>query len=208
MCLITGLITLLGGGAALGSAMGMSAAAAGTTLAIAEAAAAAATAGGIASTAGGVQQARNQAAMAQAQADIEEENARLANRQAEQLDLQANQERDKLRLRMLSQQGEARGQYAAGGVVLGAGTPSDYEADIMDAYDMDRRNLDYDVASKKWKLQVQAANSTDQASLYRAQASGYNSGASTSLLSGAFSTIGQGMSAFGGGLNLGRKLTS
>lgn len=160
----------------------------------------------IASTVSAVSQANNAEAQAQFQAQQAEENARLTQQAAESMDLQANQERTALRQRMLGSKGEARGAYAAGGVVLGSGSAADYEADIMDAYDLDRRNLEYDIASKKWKANVQATDLKDQAKLYSAQAAGYKQQASTSLLSGAFNTIGGYLSGGASGLTLGEKI--
>ena len=151
---------------------------------------AAAVAGGVVSTVGAIQQAQQGEAQAKYQADLAERNSLLASRQAENLDLQANQDRNQLRLMSLAQRGEARAGYASGGVVLGSGSAADYEADIADAYDLDSRNLEYDIASQKWKLQVQAADYASQASLYRAQAKGYRTQQMTSLLSGTFGTIG------------------
>lgn len=162
--------------------------------------------GAIASTAAAIGQANNAEAQAQFQAQQAEENARLTAQTAENMDLQANQERTALRQRMLSAKGEARGQYAAGGVVLGSGSAADYEADIMDAYDLDRRNLEYDIASKKWKSSVHATDLKDQAKMYNAQASGYKQQAATSLLSGAFNTIGGYLSGGASGLTLGEKI--
>lgn len=195
MCIVTGIIAATTATfAGLGSVLGASAGAAATVGALAavgiDVAIGATVAGGVVSTVTGIQQAESQKRQAEYQAELERQNARMANRQAEELDLQANQERTNLRQKVLAQRGDARAAYAASGVVLGAGSVADYEADIADAYDLDRRNLDYDVASKKWKLQVQAADSVSQASLYDAQASAFGQKKSTSLLSGTFGTIG------------------
>lgn len=146
--------------------------------------------GGIVETVSGVRQAEQAADMAEYQANLAEQNRKLALRQAEQTDLQGNQERNQLRLRMLDAKGEARNAYAAGGVVLGSGSSADYEADIADAYDLDSRNLEYDIASRKWKLQVEAANYANQGALYRSQAAGYRQSRTTSLLGGIFNTAG------------------
>ena len=146
--------------------------------------------GGIVETVSSVRQAEQAADAAEYQASLEEQNRKLALRQAEATEIQGNQERNQLRLRMLESRGSARNAYAAGGVVLGSGSSADYEADIADAYDLDSRNLEYDIASRKWKLQVEAANHASQASLYRAQAAGYRQSKTTSLLGGIFDTAG------------------
>lgn len=180
----------------------------GTVLAITAgvAATAAAVTGGVVSTVAGVQEAQNRQAQAEYMAEVEAKNAKLAARQAEQIGMQADNERQELRNKMLLASGQARSSYAAQGVVLGAGSAADYEADIADAYDMDSRNLDYDVAMRQWKLRVEAGNATDQGSLYKAQASAYQSSVGTSLLSGMFGTVGNTVSAVDAGLGIGNKL--
>ena len=90
---------------------------------------------------------------------------------------------------MMQTKGTGRAQYAAGNVVLGSGTPNDYEADIADAYDLDMRNLDYDIASRSWQSKVQAVSASNQAALYRTQAKAYGQQKTTSLLSGTLGTL-------------------
>lgn len=198
--------------AAVGTAAGATAFTVGTTsvswgaLGLGTLALGGALAGGVMSTVSGIQNAQMQEEQANYMAAVEEQNRKLALRQAEAIDVQGNQERTSLRNSMLQTKGEARNAYAAGGVVLGSGSSADYEADIADAYDLDSRNLEYDIASRKWKLQVEAANSASQASLYRAQASGYRSSRTTSLLGGLLGTAGNSASALGGAINTSSKL--
>lgn len=158
-------------------------------------------AGGVIGIVGGVQQAEQQKQMAEFQAEQEAENAQLARREAEAIKVQGDQEKRQLRQRMLLQRSSARTGFAASGVVLGAGSTLDYEADIADAYDMDSRNLDYDIASRQWQKQVAAANATDQSRMYRRQASAAESSKTTSLLGGVFSmtsgTASAGFAAYG-----------
>ena len=196
MCIIT--LSVLGG--ALGTALGVGAAVA------ADVGLAAGIAGGVVSTVAGIQEAQNRAAQAEYMADVEKKNSILAARQAEQVGLQGDQERQQLRTRMLLASGQARSHYAASGVVLGAGTEADYEADIMDAYDLDSRNLNYDIAQRQWKLRVEAGNASDQAALYKAQANAYQASVGTSLLSGMFNTVGSGLSGAASGLMVGERL--
>ena len=162
--------------------------------------------GGIVETVSSVRQAEQAADMAEYQANLAEQNRKLALRQAEQTDLQGNQERNQLRLRMLDAKGEARNAYAASGVVLGSGSSADYEADIADAYDLDSRNLEYDIASRKWKLQMEAANYANQGALYRSQAAGYRQSRTTSLLGGIFNTAGSTVESGVSGFLAGNKL--
>lgn len=165
-----------------------------------------AAAGSVVSTVMGVQQLGQAEAAAKYQADLSEQNRKLALRQAEAVDVQGNQERNQLRLKMLDTKGEARNAYAAGGVVLGSGSSADYEADIADAYDLDSRNLEYDIASRKWKLQLEANNSANQAALYRAQAGSYRSSRTPSLLGGVFGSAGSALGAAGGAVGISSKL--
>lgn len=180
MCIIS---LSVGLGASLGIGLGTALA-----LDLGLAAAGAAIAGGVVSTVAGVQEAQQRQAQAEYMAEVQDKNAKLAARQAEQVGMQADNERQQLRNRMLLASGQARSSYAAQGVVLGQGSAADYEADIADAYDMDSRNLDYDIAMRQWKLRVESGNATDQGALYRAQASAYQQSQTTSLLSGMFNT--------------------
>ena len=172
------------------------------------AAAAAPLAGGVISTISGMRQAEQAADAAEYQAALEEQNRRLALRQAEATEIQGNQERNQLRLQMLDAKGAARNAYAASGVVLGSGSSADYEADIADAYALDSRNLEYDINSRKWQLQVEAANHASQASLYRAQAGGYRQSKTASLLGGIFNTAGSTLESGLSGALAGAKLGS
>ena len=156
----------------------------------------AAIAGGILGTVGAAQQAASQQAAAEYQAGVERENARLAARQAENEGLQGNQELAQLRQKMVATSAAGKTGYASQGVVLGSGTTSDYEADIADAYDLDRRNLEYDIATRKYQLKVEAANRQTQANIYDAQASQYGKTGTMSLLTGSFSTISKTLDAF------------
>lgn len=146
-------------------------------------------AGGVVGTVSGVQNVEMQKAQAEYMADIEAENSRLAARNAEAIKLQGNQEKLATYNKMMQTKGTGRTQYAAGNVVLGSGTPNDYEADIADAYDLDMRNLDYDIASRSWQSKVQAVSASNQAALYRTQAKAYGQQKTTSLLSGTLGTL-------------------
>ncbi len=163
-------------------------------------------AGSVLGTVANMQNNQMQSDMAAYLAAREEVNGVLAARQGEHIDLQANQDRLQLRNKMMQTQGDARASFAARGVVLGSGTPNDYEADIADAYDLDSRNLEYDVAMKKWKYQVEAANHFAQAGIYRNQSSAYQSAKSASLLGGMFGTAGSAMSGIASGLSVSSKL--
>lgn len=150
----------------------------------------AAVTGGVLSTVGAVQQAEQQREMAEFQEQQELENARLANKEAEAIKVMGDQEKAQLRQRMLMQKSSARVGYASGGVVLGAGSALDYEADIADAYDLEARNLEYDIKSRQWQKKVAAANAYDQSRMYARQAAYAERSKTTSILSGAFGAAG------------------
>jgi hypothetical protein len=212
MCILT-LSVLFGGvtAASIGSALGASAATAGAVgigaLAAETIGVAATIGGGIASTIGGIQQQKAIAAQAEFQADVAEENAKIAAQSAEANELQANQKRLALFNRMQQMQGQMRTDFAGRGVVLGSGTQADYEADLADSYDLDKRNLNYDTATRTWQYRVEEASNRQQADLYRAQAKGARSlipgVAAGGLLSTAGGLINSAMGSFSLGTELG-----
>jgi hypothetical protein len=119
------------------------------------------------------QQSRTQKKMAEFQEDVARNNAEMANRHANNIERQADQRRMALRRNMLQQQGTARAEYASQGVVLGSGVVLDYEADIANAYDLDLRNLNYDVASQAWQTRVEGTGQMNQSKLYAVEAKAY-----------------------------------
>ncbi len=153
-------------------------------------------AGGVTSLVTGVQASKNAQAQADYMEEIEEENARIADAQAQALSLQADQEYVALRQKMLANRAAGRNAYAAGGVVLGSGSAANFEADIADAYDLDAKNLDYDVAGRVWQTQMSGRNAANQAKLYGMQSDAFGSQAIYSGIGGAMSTVG----ALGSGL--------
>lgn len=220
MCILT--LSVLG--TALGSALGISAISTGVTAGSVGAAVGGGTlaglgilaaetigvgatlAGGIASTIGGIQQQQAIAAQAEYQAKIEEENAKIAAQSAEANKLQANQKRLALFNQMQQTQGRMRSDFAGRGVVLGSGTPNDYEMDLADAYDMDKRNLEYDVATRTWQYQVQAHGHRQQAALYNAQAKGARALIPGVAAGGLLSTAGNLAQSAVGSFSLGTEL--
>jgi hypothetical protein len=144
--------------------------------------------GGIISTVGAVQQAEEERATAEFYAAQEAENSRLARREAEAIKVMGAQEQAQLRQQSLAHQGRMRTGYASSGLVLASGTVLDYEADIADAYDLDRRNLEYDLESRQWQKKVAAANARSQSNMYATQAAAAERRRTTSLWSGIFTT--------------------
>ena len=150
-------------------------------------------AGGIISTIGAYQNAEDNRQTAKLQAEQEAENVRLARKEAEAIGIMGYQEELQVRRKMQTQRSAGRTGYASSGVVLGSGTALDYEADIADAYDSDIRNLEYDIASRKWQKQVEAANHSEQESVYLLQKKNAQRSKTTSLLSGIFGSFGGGI---------------
>ena len=144
---------------------------------------------GTVSTVASVQQSKTQKKVAEFQEDVARNNAEMANRHADNIERQADQRRMALRRNMLQQQGTARAEYASQGVVLGSGVVLDYEADIANAYDLDLRNLNYDVASKAWQTRVEGTGQMNQSKLYAVEAKAHNRQMLFNLL-GAQGTIG------------------
>lgn len=207
MCFLT-ISAILGGvtaasiGASVGATGGLATAIGVGVMAAETIGVASALAGGVVSTIGGIQEAKQQAAQAEFQAKVADENAQLAAQSAEANQLQANQKRLALMNQMQQMQGNIRTDFAGRGVVLGAGTPNDYEADLADAYDMDRRNLEYDVATKSWQYNVEASNQRQQAKLFRAQAKATRSMIPGTVAGGLLSTAGNVAGSLMGGFSL------
>lgn len=147
-----------------------------------------------------IQTSRSQRMMADYEADVAETNAALASRQAVNLDMQADQKRQELLRRMQQQRGTARAQYAAQGVVLGSGTVLDYEADVAEAYDLDLRNLNYDVKNQQWQVKMQGAGYANQANILSMQADAYQRQGTLDAVGGLFKGVGSAasMSSSGG----------
>ena len=147
-------------------------------------------AGGAMSMYGDAQAADANEAMAEYQKKIAENNAEMAARHAANIERQADQKRNALSLQMRQRIGTARTQYASQGVVLGSGIVLDYEADIANAYDLDLKNLNYDVAMEAWQTKVQGVNFMNQAKMYHAQGNMYEKQKTSSIISGSLSMVG------------------
>lgn len=105
-----------------------------------------------------------------ANAKIAESNARAAMRHAENIDLQADQERLQLRLKAQQAVGKQRAKTAASGFVLGQGTSNQQVGDLASAFSLDMKNLNYDIASRVWQQKMKSAEYQNQANAYKASA--------------------------------------
>lgn len=181
------------GGAATAAGTGISASTATLigfgAMAVAETAIAGAVAGGVIGVVSSTQQAQAAANQAEYMQKLEEWNAKQGEVAAQNLEIQGDQERRKLRVAMLDKLSAGRVGYGASGVVLGRGSAVDYEADVMDAYDLDKRNLNYDIAGRSWQTRMGAVNSSAQGHLYGAQSSNYSRQATSSLIGGSIKTF-------------------
>lgn len=145
-------------------------------------------AAGTVSAVASAQQSKTQKKVAEFQEDVARNNAEMANRHANNIERQADQRRMALRRNMLQQQGNARAEYASQGVVLGSGVVLDYEADIANAYDLDLRNLNYDVASQAWQTRVEGTGQMNQSKLHAVEAKAYKQQRIYGLLGSLLST--------------------
>lgn len=115
------------------------------------------------------QQAEANEELAKAQEETAKMNAEISARHADNIERQADQRRFALNLQMQQAVGSSRVEFASKGVVLGSGVVLDYEADIANAYDLDLRNLNYDVAMDSWRTRMGAADYRQQAAMLHAQ---------------------------------------
>lgn len=161
----------------------------------------AAVAGGVVGMVSSIQQSEAATKQAKYQAEVAEANALLAERQAERVDLAADRRRHALLMESQQTRGSARAGFASGGVVLASGTHLDYEADIAQTYDLDLKNLEYDVANRKWQARVQSANDTAQSELFAMQADAYAQKKTMTYIGGPISILGDTAKAVGSGLS-------
>jgi len=117
---------------------------------------------------GPVVEGRQQQQMMNAQADVANLNARMVGVQMGQEAKRNELEKTDLLRRAGLQKAQGRTGYAAGNVLLDAGSPVDWEVshDTMVAEDIGR--LDYQTAMNLWGLQTQQTNYRAQANLYEA----------------------------------------
>lgn len=138
------------------------------------------------------QAAAAQAEMYNAQSRIAENNADISRQQSEQVLAQAQDEKDELSKKVNSMTAMGRTNYAAGNVLLGSGSPANWEDSVAAEAAEDQTQIDYNASLKQWAY-------NNQANQYDAQSSIYNNSASntrksgwwdfgTSLLSGVGST--------------------
>lgn len=134
------------------------------------------------------------AAAANYNAEQSAENAKIAQQQANRAVDQGEAQKDAVRLKLAEMRSQGRVGFAAGNVSLGAGSPSDYEADLATRTQLDLDTIDTNTGLEAWGYRTQAIDATNQANVQRAQAANAKSsgflGAAGSLLSGATSVGG------------------
>lgn len=126
---------------------------------------------------------------------VAEANAKSADDYARSIAQQGEWEKRRLALEYMQKEGQARTQYAAAGVALGSGTAADYMADIADAYDLDSRQLDYDIRSRVYQAKVQGANFRNEAGLYAVQRANTSRTMNGQMIAGLGSGLSTGLSA-------------
>ena len=135
------------------------------------------------------QQGAAQAQMYDYQNALAEQNAQIAAMQQQNAANKAEIEKEELRRKVHLMRGEGRSNYAAGNVVLGEGSPVDWEVDIRQQEEYQRDKIDYNTRLQKWGYGVQGSNAMAQAGMYSAAASNSRRagllGATGSLISGA-----------------------
>ena len=167
---------------------------------------------------GQYQSATNQAKMQKKQADAQanrlDYEAKLNERNAKIVDMQQVQIADKAKKDKisLSQQisllrGQGKSSFGASGVVLGTGSPLDWEVGIDKAEQYDRDIIDYNAAWDSWSLTNKAAGYRTQAGINSSEAESTRSfgkanyksatqGATVGLLSGIGSSVAGGFGTY------------
>ena len=114
--------------------------------------------------------AQSQAARLDYEAKLNDRNASIIDIQQEQLQEQAKHEKISLSNRIALLRGEGRASFAASGVVLGTGSPFDWEIGVDEAERYDRDIIDYNTAWDAWSLSNKATGYRVQAGMLRSQA--------------------------------------
>ena len=134
-------------------------------------------------------QGQQQAAAAKANANIAEANAKIADQKARDAEYRGRLDRQQISLNEEALRGTGRTGYASGNVQLGSGSPVDWEVDLTERAEADKRTSRYNSKVEAWGEKTSAQSSRYQASLYRSSASNYSTagmiGAGGSLLAGA-----------------------
>lgn len=143
---------------------------------------------------GTYQQGQAAAATQKYQARVAENNAVAARQQKEAVTAKEGMEKDRLRRQYAKERATGRVGYAASGVVLGTGSPLDWELSLSDQEVEDMGMLTYQADLERHALESEARGQTAQAGMYSAAARDSKRagviGAGTSLLS-SYSTYRQ-----------------
>ncbi len=111
--------------------------------------------GGIVSMLGQRKQADAQAKMYEYQSAVNNRNAEIADMQSEQVQAQAEQDKLDASRRWDQLRGEGRTNYAAGNVMLGAGSPVDWENQTNIEEQFDKNKIQYNADLEKWAYENQ-----------------------------------------------------
>lgn len=103
---------------------------------------------------------------ADAEAQVAKNNAKIANYERGAEEIRKEEEIQNIRLRQAKIQAAGETGFAAGNIQLGEGTPLTWSMDVAEAAEADVRTAKYNSDMRDWALRQQAANATNQASIY------------------------------------------
>lgn len=113
----------------------------------------------------GIYAAKTQQKMYEAQADIDKQNARLAYQKALDIGITGEQSMTELGARKSKLEAQGQTGFAAGGVILGSGTPVEWQQDVAEGYGIDRNTLQHNIEMDQWAAKVQMTNYLNSAKM-------------------------------------------
>lgn len=113
----------------------------------------------------GIYAAKTQQKMYEAQGDIDRQNARLAYQKALDIGVVGEQSQVELSARASKIEGAGKTGFASSGVVLGAGSPVDWQQDLAEGYGIDRNTLQHNIEMDQWAAKVQMTNYINSANM-------------------------------------------
>ena len=155
----------------------------------------------ITSAVGAISQSRAESNAAQYQAQVADNNAKLAEFQAQDAAERAEEDRSELRRDVARLKAAGRTSFAAGNVLLGSGSPVDWELDIAEQEHINLERIDRAKQLEQFGFRTQQSNYLSEANNLRAQA---KNARTSGFLSATSTIVG---SAFNFRTNFGRDLT-
>ena len=118
-------------------------------------------------------------------AQLQEERALMAQQQAQDAIRRGDEAQEKHRQQVSLMKGRQRAGFAAGGVLVDAGSAADVLDDTEYFGELDAQNIAYNAALEAWGYQKQSADYLSNARLYRMQKASPGLAAASPLLNGA-----------------------